>query len=107
MDAVDVPPAAADVIFQRGEGQHRRPRLPVRQLHHGLREILVALHDVYPHGVSGRFFPIPCVGVVQIAGMEGNSDEHGVHIGQEPLTPFLGEFFPEGLDGAMQPLIRS
>ena len=98
MDAVDVPPAAADVIFQRGEGQHRRPRLPVRQLHHGLGEILVALHDVYPHGVSGRLFPVPGVRVIQVAGVKGDPDEHGVHIGQEPLLPLLGKFCPERFD---------
>ena len=33
--------------------------------------------------------------------MKGDPDEHGVHVGQEPLLPLLGKFCPEGFDGAI------
>lgn len=100
VNAVDVAGAVLNVRFQRGEGQLRRVRSAVLQLHHGLGEILIAPHDVQVRGFARGFFPIPCVRCVKVAGVHVNTAEHGVHIGQKACQTALGKAFTEHLYSA-------
>ncbi|EEC58506.1 hypothetical protein BACPEC_00638 [[Bacteroides] pectinophilus ATCC 43243] len=100
VDAVDDAGAVLNVRLQRGKRQLRRVRSTVLQLHHCLREILVAPHDVQVREFARGFFPIPRVCRIKVAGVHVNTAEHGVHIGQKACQTALGKAFTEYLDGA-------
>ena len=99
MDAVYVPAAAFAVGAQGGQGQQRRLRGPVGQLYLGLGQVLVALHHVQVHGVSGGLLPVPGVGAVQVPGVQGDAAQGRVYIGQEPAVALVQKPGPESLQG--------
>ena len=100
MNAVDIPSAGLDIRPQRREGHQRRVRLAVRDLHHGLREILVAFHHVQVDGVSGGLGAVPLVRPVQLTGVQVDAAEHGVHVGEKPGQAPSLKLLPQGKHGA-------
>ncbi len=89
MDAVDVPAADLTIGSQRRKRQQRGVRPAVRKLRHGLRQILITLHDIQPLGVSWCLFPVPALRCVQISGLQGKTAKHRVDVGEETLLPLL------------------
>ena len=104
LQPVDVPLAGRAVGLQRGKRQQRGVGSARRQLGHGLRYILVALHDVEVQRVARGFGAVPGVGVVQRAHPQVDAAEQRVHVGQKPRLAVCRKPLPQGGDGAARVL---
>ena len=80
---VDIAHAGGAVRLHGRKGQQGAVRLAVGQLHHCLGEVLVPLEDVDVCRLPRCLGAVPHVGLVQVAGMERDAAEHGVHVGQK------------------------
>ena len=104
MDGVDVAHTGGAVWLHGRNRQQGAVRLAVGKLHHGLCEILIALENIDVHRLPRRLDAVPYVGLVQIAGVQRDTAEHGIHVGKKPRQFPFGKLTAQVGDGLSRAL---
>ena len=94
--------AAAEIVFQRRQGQQGIRRLPQIDLHHSLGQVLIALHDVKMHRVTRCTGAVPLGCRLHHAQIERDSAKHCIQIRQKARLSQLDKPEAEGFQRTLR-----